>query len=69
MTVAELCDIAEVNRVVLGPDDMIVVKVPYWLTDEEHAELGTRLRTAIPLPTKILVMENGADLSVLRVRP
>jgi hypothetical protein len=66
MTGAELLAVTEVERLALGPGDMLIVKVPTRLNDEEFEELGNRIRAAIPEPTKILVFEGGTDISVLR---
>lgn len=66
MTGAELIDVAEVERLALGPDDMLVLKSPMLLSEDEHAEIAARLRALLPPGTKILVLEAGLDISVLR---
>lgn len=68
MTAAQLLDVAEVERLTLGPGDMLVLKVPVRLADDDFAEIGNRLRAALPPGTKILVLEAGLDISVLRER-
>lgn len=65
MTAAELVDVAEVERLRLRPGDTLVVKVPYWMNVDEYAQLSENMTKAFP-DTKIVVLERGADLAVLR---
>lgn len=69
MNATELLDVTEVERLALGPGDMVVIKVPVRLSDDEYAELSSQIRAVIPEPTKILVFEAGVDISVLRATP
>ena len=65
MTAAELLNVTEVERLALGPGDMLVFKCPMRLTDEEYAEIGNRFRESVP-GMKVIVLEGGADISVLK---
>ena len=67
MTGAELLAVTDVERLALGPGDILVLKYPERLTEVEFEEIGNRIRAVIPDPnTKIIVLEAGLDISVLR---
>lgn len=61
----ELLDVAKVERLALNPGDIVVIKTPAWLTDQEFARFGETLRAALPAGTKVLFLEAGVDISVL----
>lgn len=69
MTGAELLDVAEVERLALKPGDILVFKCPMALSDEEFETIRERLRERLPSSTQVLVLDNGADLAVLRAEP
>lgn len=66
MTAAELLDVAEVERLTLNPGDMLVLKSPIRLSNDERAQLAEQLRLLLP-DTKVIALEAGLDISVLRV--
>lgn len=68
MTAAELLDVAEVERLVLKPGDILVLKCPNLLTAEEFDEISARFKAKFP-DTKVMVVEGGADIAVLRAEP
>lgn len=65
MKASELLDIADVERLALRPGDVVVFKCPVRLDDAEHDWVTSLLRAVIPEPTKILILESGADIAVL----
>lgn len=66
MTAAELLDVAEVERLALKPGDILVFKCPMPLSDDDFETIRARLRENLPESTKVLVLDNGADVAVLR---
>lgn len=69
VTAAELLDAAEVERLALRPGDILVFKCPMPLADADFETIRDRLREGLPESTKVLVLDNGADLAVLRAEP
>ncbi len=67
MTAADLLAVTDVERLSLNPDDMLVLKSPVILSDDDYAEISNRLRALLP-DTKIIILEAGLDISVLRAR-
>jgi hypothetical protein len=66
MTAAELLDVAEAERLALGPGDIVVVKCPQVLADWEAEELGSRIRTVIPAEVRLIVLDGGLDITVIK---
>jgi hypothetical protein len=66
MTAAELLDVAEVERLALGPGDMVVIKCPMYLNDDEFEEMGNRFKAAFPDGTKFVILEGGVDIAVIK---
>jgi hypothetical protein len=65
MTAAELLDTAEVERLTLRPGDILVFKCPIQLSDAEIQEISARFKVELP-GTKVMILEAGADVAVLR---
>lgn len=68
MTAAELLDTAEVERLALQPGDILVFKCPMRLTEAEFVEIVERFKEMLP-DTKVMILEGGADVAVLRAEP
>ena len=69
MTAAELLDTAEVERLALKPGDILVFKSPRYLTAAEFEYISKRFKAMLPEDTKVMVLEGGADVAVLRAEP
>ena len=65
MTAVDLTDVAEIERLALRPGDAIVYKHPRRLDRHDYDYVSEQLKTAFP-DRKILILEDGADLAVLR---
>lgn len=53
----------------LQPGDIVVVKSRTLLSEDVRTKMVIALRGVIPEPTSIIVMEDGADIGVLRDVP
>ena len=65
LTLAQLLDRVSVERLTLGPEDILVLKVPVALSAEEASHIrnvcGERLR-GVP----VLILDSGMDITALR---
>ncbi|NUS26055.1 MAG: hypothetical protein HOV92_17785 [Streptomyces sp.] len=68
MTATELLDTAEVERLALRPGDALVLKCPHLISDAEFTEISARFKEVFP-DTRVLIIEGGADIAVLRAEP
>lgn len=66
MTLAELADVAEVERLALRPGDIVVVKIPWRISDEEATYVKAQTDEVFPDGQKVVVLDGGADIAVLR---
>ena len=65
LKLAQLLDLITVERLELGPEDILVLKSPISLSMDEAESLTQRLRAHVR-GTPVLILDGGADLSVLR---
>lgn len=65
MTAAELLATIEVEHLALEPGDTLVFKYSKLLTRVEFEEIREQVQRVLP-DTKVLVLEGGADVAVLR---
>ena len=65
LTLAQILDRVTVERLTLGPEDILVLKAPIALSEEEVSHIrdvcGDRLR-GVP----VLILDSGMDLAALR---
>lgn len=65
MKASELLDVADVERLALRPGDILVFKCPNRLTAEEFEYVRARFKELLR-DAKVMVVEGGADIAVLR---
>lgn len=67
MTLAELADVAEVERLALRPGDVLVLKFPRRLSDEDMDWVREQVDIIFPdQHVKSMICDDGMDLAVLR---
>jgi hypothetical protein len=55
-----------VQKLELDPDDILLVRVSQPVTEEMAKRLKEHFRNAIPLPTKILIIDSQLDITKLK---
>lgn len=65
VSAAELLEAIEVEHLTLTPGDILVFKCQNLLTRDEFDAIREHVKLVLP-DTKVLVVEGGADLAVLR---
>jgi len=61
--------ITKIEVAEVGADDVVVVRVGARLTSEQHRSILERVAAKFQPDTKVLVLDSGVDLSVLRQSP
>ena len=67
LTLAELLDLITVERLELGPDDVLVLKCPYALALADVDTLKDQVREHIP-DTPVIVIDGATDIATVRKR-
>lgn len=64
--IEELRQVAGAHRVQVGPNDVIVLRHPGFLSDEAHHRLSTLIPEGLPdYQQKLMILEEGMSITVL----
>ena len=57
----------EISKLSLGPDDILVLKYRGRLSSEQAHQVRQRVRSVLPEEVPVLVIDEGIELSVVKV--
>ena len=65
MTDTEPLELEDIKRLTLGPDDVLVIRVPDRMPAQSIQALGMGVKAALPHGNKVLILDAGMTLDVL----